>query len=75
MSGKSILAADPQDYDQLSRQVLLKSAIDIDFESLVSRRERHFVHRFTLENIILVESASSRGKPDLVFLDFSGALF
>ncbi|KAB8275519.1 hypothetical protein BDV30DRAFT_64715 [Aspergillus minisclerotigenes] len=70
--GKTMLAADPQDYDQLSRQALLKSAID--FESLVYERDV-LLTDFTLRNIILVDSASCSGKPGLVFLDFGGALF
>ncbi|KAE8336857.1 hypothetical protein BDV24DRAFT_178140 [Aspergillus arachidicola] len=60
------------DYNQLSRQVPLKSAID--FESLVYERDISLTD-FTLRNIILVDSASCSEQPDLVFLDFGGALF
>ncbi|KAB8202627.1 hypothetical protein BDV34DRAFT_228135 [Aspergillus parasiticus] len=59
ISGKPMLAADPEDYNQLSRQVL-KSAID--FESLVYERDI-LLTDFMLRNIILVDSASCSEKP------------
>ncbi|KAB8226132.1 hypothetical protein BDV33DRAFT_229236 [Aspergillus novoparasiticus] len=59
-------------YNQVSRQVLLKSAID--FEGLVYKRDI-LLTDFTLRNIILVDLASCSEMPDLVFLDFGGALF
>ena len=64
-----MLAADPQDYDQLSCQVLLESTID--FESLVYKR--HFPHKYHVEKYHPGWLCVMEWKPDLVLL--SGTLF